>query len=150
MADLVKQMKLAIQQAHGSLDEGGIRISKVDIEIKTALELSGEAGLTLKIVPVDLSGKYERSEVQTITLSMVPEPPSVDLMAPVSDELKGAIEVVSKAVQEASASKPAFGLTEATVGLNIGVTKDGSIKVLVGGKARETSTHSIKLTLCRK
>ena len=104
----------------------------------------------LKIVPVDLSGRYEQSQIQTITLSMVPEPPSIELLAPVSDELKNAIEVVNTAVQEASRSNPVFALTDATVTLKIGVTKDGSIQVIVGAKAKEITTHSIKLSLCRR
>jgi len=82
VSDLVSQIKLAVQQAQSSLEKSGVRITRIDLEIKTALEASGEAGMNLKIIPMDLSGKYKRSVLRTIRLSMVPVPATIQLLRP--------------------------------------------------------------------
>jgi len=150
VSDLVKQIKTAVQSAQQPLEESGLTITWVGLEIKTTIVASGQVGAKFKIIPVGLSGRYEHSEIQTITLSMVPAPAGIELMAPVSDDLRDAIDVVSKAVQEASRSSPVFELKEATVALKLGVTKDGSIEIIVGAEAKDTTTHSVTLTLRRR
>jgi hypothetical protein len=147
VSDLVSQIKLAVQQAQSSLEKSGVRITRIDLEIKTALEASGEAGMNLKIIPMDLSGKYKRSVLRTIRLSMVPVPATIQLFAPISDELRDAMLVVCEAVQQASGSQPKFQLTEAIVGLAIAVDKEGAIKVIIGSAVDESTTHNISMTL---
>ena len=39
VSDLVSQIKLAVQQAQSSLEKSGVSITRIDLEIKTALAL---------------------------------------------------------------------------------------------------------------
>lgn len=100
-----------------------------------------------KLVPLEVSGHYKETEIQTIALSLVPEPATLELMSRVSDELADAIEVIKTAVQEAARSAPTFGLAEATVSLNVGVAKDGKLSVIIGGSMESVTTHTVKLIL---
>lgn len=149
VSDLVREVKLAVQQAESDLRNSDIRIAKVELEIKARLEGSVSAGLKLSIVPIDVSAKTDRSEIQTITLELVPEPASIELFATVSDELRSAIRLVCTTADQASATHPAFDLTKATIGLRLGVTSDGNIKVVLGGAVKEETIQEVRLVLTR-
>jgi len=146
--DLVRQVKEAIRQMESSRPDKKLKISKVDLEIKTTLKK--EVGASGKVkwlpIPIELSANHQKSEIQTITLSLVPTE-TVLMKGSVSDELADAIKVIRVGVEEAAKSNPPFDLKEATVSLNIGSTKDGKIQVIVGGGIKTENTHSVKLYL---
>jgi hypothetical protein len=151
VTDLVKTIKIAIQEAQRSLDVAGLRIENADLEIKTKLVTSVEGGVKFKVVPVDLSGSYETRSVHTISMSLEPGPvPTLKLFADLSDELKDAVEAIGNAVREAAQSSPVFQLSEAKVQIEFGITADGGIQFVVGGKGGRDSSQSVTLTLKRK
>jgi Trypsin-co-occurring domain 2 len=149
VSDLVGELKTAIQQVQGALEANGLRIAEAELKLKVAAVSSGSVGFSFDIVPIELSAKYERSGTQTITLSLVPKPADVELFASVAEELKSAIVAISNAVGKATASPPIFDLQKAEVELEVAVTKEGGVKLFVGGSGSGENAHSMKLTLAR-
>ena len=145
---LIRQVKEAIRHAETLHPDKKLSVAKVDLTIKTVLEkkIGADGEIKWLPVPIDLSAHHKESEIQTISLSLVPERGLV-LMGTVADELADAIEVIRIGVEEAAASSPVFGLDAASIELNIGTTSDGSIKVIVGGNVATENTHKVKLTL---
>lgn len=151
---LVNEVKKAILEAQQRPGAKNIKVTKVDLELKSTFTKEGEGGITDKItswipIPIELSGKISQASTDTISLSLVPEP-ALELYGEVSDELADAIEVIAKGADAAAQSSPTFGLTEATVSLNIGWTKEGKVVVLVGGEVQSDVAHTAKLTLQRR
>lgn len=147
VSGLISDIKTALQRAQTALTAGHLHIAKAELEIKTVLEATAEAGFKFTLVPLDLSGKYARKDSQTISLTFVPAPAAVRMLSPVADDLTSAILAAVQAIKDASAAKPQFDLDEAAVSLEIGVTADGSIKVGLGGGVSRESTHTVKLIL---
>ena len=148
IVDLVRQVKAAIRRAEDRDPDKKLAVMKVDLEIKATFkkEIGADGKVTWLPVPIELSAHYKQAEVQTITLSLVPEQGPV-LMGTVADELADAIQVIRIGVEEAARSTPPFGLKEASISLNIGTMKDGKAQVIVGGQSEVENTHTVKLTL---
>lgn len=148
--NLLKDVKKAIQRAQEQLDQHNIEISKLDIEIKTAFTKSAGGKLKLSVIPLELSGNYTTTDVQTLSLSLLPRESPVELLGGVQDELTHAIELINSTVEEALTSEPVFDLSSAMINLNFGVTKNGKISVIAGTKGGRERTHTVKLTLKRR
>jgi hypothetical protein len=150
---LVNEVKKAILEAQQRPGVRNIEIAQVDLELKTTLtkeiDAGGQITISLLPVPIELSGKLAEVSMQTITLSLEPEP-ALELMGTVSDELADAIEVIAKGAEAAASSQPIFSLKEATASLNVGSTKEGKIVVFVGPGVQLDTAHTIKLTLKRR
>lgn len=143
--DLVRDVKEAVQYSQKLLEQGGITISRVDLKLKTILERIG--GAKFKIRPIEISGQYAKTDIETINLSLIPKVPDIELMGSVDEPLYGAIEAINSAVQEAASSAPAFEFAEATVTLDVGITKEGTVAVVAGVKGKKVTTHTVTLTL---
>jgi hypothetical protein len=141
---MVRDVKAAILRAADDLKQEGLTVSNVSLEIKAVAVKTAEAGLKIKVL--DLSADYKREKTQTITLSMTPTD-AVEPFAPVAEELEEAIAVISRAASEAAAGPPMFDLDQADIALEVGVTKDGEVKVFVGGAGEWQTTHTLTLTL---
>jgi hypothetical protein len=150
---LVNEVKKAILEAQRRPGVKNIKVTRVDLELKTTLTKEVDAGgkITPSWLPVPLepSGKISGASTQTIPLSLVPEP-VLELMGAVSDELADAIEMIAKGTEAAASSSPAFDLAEATASLNIGTTQEGKIVVFVGAGGQSDTTHTVRLTLQRR
>jgi hypothetical protein len=146
LVDLVHDIKMAIQNAQKQAPD--ILITKAECSLKTTLS-KGPKG-ALKLGPVEIGGKYVRTEIQTLSLKLVPILSTVDLMSPASDALTQGIAAISKAANDAASSEPRFGLDEATVDINFGVDASGSITVFGGGEVSDQNVHTLKLTLKKK
>lgn len=146
LQDLIRDVKLAIQNAQ--LRTPDIIVTKAELEIKTTL--SGGPGIEGKIGPVEISGQYSKSQIQTLSLVLVPKPSAIELMGPRTDSLTDAIALISSAAREAAASEPRFALNEATVELNFAVDKSGKAMFIVGADISTTNTHTLVLTLQNK
>lgn len=141
LADVVRQLKKAIQEAQ--LRTPDIVVARADLQIKTTL--SGGPGVDFSFHALELSGSYVRSQVQTLTMSLTPRPPAMELMSPVSDQLADAIAAISTAAREAAVSEPAFDLQDATIELNIGVDKQGKAMIIAGGTVDSANYHTLTL-----
>jgi hypothetical protein len=145
LADLVRDIKTAIQNAQQQTPD--ILITKAECSLKATLSGGPKGGLTLG--PVQIGGKYVRSQIQTLSLTLTPVPRVAELMSPASDALTKGIAAISAAANEAASSEPRFGLNEATVEINFGIDASGSVTVFVGGEVGEQNVHTLKLTLAR-
>lgn len=148
--DLVRDVKKAIQHVQEQLDEHDLIISNVDLEIKTTLTRSGGGEFKLSIIPLDLSGHYTETDIQTIKLSMVPRESAVELLGSVQDELAKAINIIGATIEEAASSEPVFDLSETTITLNFGVTTDGKISIIASAGGERERTHTVQLTLRKR
>jgi hypothetical protein len=146
----VEDVKAAVLRSQEKLEADRINITRVELEIKTVIQKSAGVEGKLELIPLEGSAHYSTSDTQTISLSLIPEKPTIKLLAPVADELAEAIQVISEGVQEAARSYPAFGLDEASVVLNVGIKKDGKILIVLGASGEKETTHSIKLTIKRQ
>jgi Trypsin-co-occurring domain 2 len=148
--DLVSDVKKAVMTANDALSRNKIQIARVDLELKATVERVLEGGIEIaKILPVDLEvgGSGSWTDVQVISLSLVPVKEDIKLMSAFSDELADALEAIAYVVANAVKSQPKFDLKEGKVEVGFGFTKEGKVKVLVGGKANKEATNTITLTL---
>jgi hypothetical protein len=146
IVELVREVKSAIVAADTGGDNGGMTVSRVDLELKTTF--SGGIGGEAKVFKlVDIGASVSRAQVQTISLSLVPRAGAVELMHSVDEELKEGIEVVKSAVREAASSAPAFDLREATVSVNMTVDAEGKVRIFFGPEGKWENVHSATLTL---
>lgn len=146
LVDLVKEIKTAIQDAQGQNPE--ILIAKAECELKTGL-VAGPSGF-IELGPIKIGGKYAESEIQTLSLSLTPVPPTVELFGRAADALTQGIAAISKAATEAASSAPRFGLDGATVEIKFGVDANGKIEFVIGGGVERNTAHTLKLTLKKK
>jgi hypothetical protein len=152
---LTSAVKEATQATQVALEQRGIQVSQVDLELKTTLTKSGgtEIGFKIEIIPIDISvgGNLSHSDVQIISLSLVPSARGMEFESELSDELVAAVRAVTDAVDDALQSKPAFDLNKATIELSFGVTKDGKAKFSIfsgaEGKINSDAVQKIKLKL---
>jgi hypothetical protein len=150
IVDLVRQVKTAIRRAGDRDPDKKLAITKVDLEIKVTFkkEIGASGKVTWLPIPIELSAHHKKAEVQTITMSLVPEQGPVLMgVVTVADELADAIQVVRAGVEEAAQSNPPFELKEAVISLNISTTNDGKVEVIVGGGLDVENAHTVKLTL---
>jgi hypothetical protein len=142
---LVREMKSAIARADGELRKNELKITRVELELKTVIEKSGGGGISISVVEID--GDVTRTDSNTLTLTLVPSKRGVQLMSPPSDQLVDAILATASAAWEAADSPPAFDLQEATVSIEVGVTAEGKIKVIAHGGASRDHGHTMTITL---
>ncbi|TAJ43814.1 trypco2 family protein [Methanofollis fontis] len=148
VVDLVRDVKTAILEAQDRLDERGITISRVDLEVMTAFVTSAGGEIGLKIIPIELSGQYSRSQMNTIHLSLTPlVPEQVERISELGSELVRAIEVISTAAHEAPATKPEFLLDHAEVILQFATDVSGHIRLFAGAGQEAGWAHLIRMTL---
>jgi hypothetical protein len=143
LIDIVRQLKRAIQEAQSQTPD--ITMTSATVELKTTL--SGGPGMDVSFHALELSGAYTHSEIQTLTISLTPHPPAIELMSPISDQLIDAIAAISSAAREAAVSEPRFDLQDATITLNIGVDKQGKAMIIVGGSAASSNYHTLTLSV---
>lgn len=149
IVDLVRQVKEAIRHAEDRNPDKKLAVTQVDLEIKATFkkQIGADGKVSWLPVPVDLSAHHASSEVQTISLSLVPLAPKAVLMGTVADELADAIQAIRAGLREAAQSNPPFTLKDASVSLALGTTSDGKVQVVVGGQVDSENTHTVKLTL---
>jgi hypothetical protein len=143
LVDVVSQLKEAIQRAQEQTP--GVQVTSAQIQLKTTM--SGGPGVDLTFHALQLSGSYSRSQVQTLTVTLTPRPPALELMSPVSDQLADAIAAISSAARQAAVSEPKFDLQDATIELNIGVDKQGKAMIIAGGSVESSNYHVLTLTV---
>ncbi len=104
----------------------------------------------MSIIPLDLSGHYTETDIQTVRLSLVPRESAVELLGSVKDELAKAINIIVATIEEAAGSEPIFDLSETTITLNFGVTTDGKISIIASAGGKRERTHTVQLTLRKR
>ncbi|MBV8593962.1 MAG: hypothetical protein JOZ27_06665 [Caulobacteraceae bacterium] len=143
IVSLVQAVKAAIQDAQDETPD--IVVTQAVLEVKATTE--GGPAVGFKWGPVEIGGAYTKSQVMTLSLTLTPMPKVVELMSVPEDALVAAIASVSEAARAAVASEPRFGLEQAVVTLNIGVTKSGKLTAVVGGGVSSDELHTLTLTL---
>lgn len=146
LVSIVQQLKKAIQEAQ--LRTPDVTVTTAEIQLKTTL--SAGPGVDFSFHALEISGSYTHSEIQTLTISLTPHPPAMEIMAPVTDQLVDAIASISSAAREAAVSEPRFDLQSATVDLNVGVDKEGKAMIVIGGSAASSNYHTLTLTVKSK
>jgi hypothetical protein len=155
LGSLMGEVKEAVQAARPSLMEQGLDISQVDLQIKTTVKKDGSGGVGMKFEPlgidVGVEGKVAKGDIQTISLSLVPGPPGMEFQSTPAEDLAEALQAISEAVKKTVGTEPDFALSEATVELNFGITKEGKAKLSVfsgvSGAISEEAVQTIRLKL---
>jgi hypothetical protein len=142
---LVEQIKGAV--AHVEEDQT-IKVTALELELKTTLEANGSGGFQLG--PVKIGGSAGGKNIQTLSIKLIPEVIEDHGVTPESlkDDLIRAINAIKIAINEAQSAEPVFGLQVATVTFNFAIAADGGFEVIAfkaGIKAEEL--HTITLTL---
>ena len=153
--NLISDVKTTIIQAQYKLDKRGIKISEVDLELKVTAKDEGEAGIKFQFPMTELkfeaTGKRKQEDINSITISLVPKLPEIELLSSPKDELNNMVERILAAVDEAVREEPAFILAEAVAELNFKVTDTGkaefSIFAKAGGEINRDAIQTMKLKL---
>jgi hypothetical protein len=149
IVDLIRQVKSAIRHAEDRNPDKKLAVTQVDLEIKTTFkkEIDADGKVSWLPIPIELSAHHSKSEIQTLSLSLVPVKTGAVLMGTVADELADAIQTIRAGLEEAAQSYPPFNLKDASIALNIGTTSDGKVQVIVGGEVDSENTHTVTLAL---
>lgn len=142
---LVQEVKGAIADVQTDLEQEGLAIAKVDIEMQTTVTKEADGGFSFKII--DVEGSVTKEDTKTLAISFTPRPQELELLAPVEEELKQAITAIARASKEAAQSAPAFDLAEASCSFDLTISKHGKIKVFVGGALDRQNAHTLTIGL---
>ena len=131
--------------------ENALVVSRVEIELKTALEQSAGGEVEWKVVAVE--GNYLNSQTQTLALSWERKKPMKGFAVAAPDlgyELLTGLDALRIGEAEwrrVSGALP-FVSTGGTLTFEVAVTADGKLTVLkIGGAVKDALTHTVKLTL---
>jgi Trypsin-co-occurring domain 2 len=143
------EVKTALQEAESELQAEGLKITKLELALKTAVEKKVEGSIEFKII--ELGADVTAASTQTFTIVLKPTPPSgadqADLARGLAEELAQGIAATVAVTREAATIRPPFGLDEATIEVDIGMTKEGKAKIFVGGSYSKETTHTATFTL---
>lgn len=142
---LVRDMKAALVAATDQLAASGLEVTKVELELHTVIDHSVGGGIEIKVL--EIGGDVTREESNTLSLSLVPSPEGLELMAAAPEDLIAAIVATSAASWDAANTPPAFDLSESRVELAVGVTKEGNVKFFARGSGSRENTHTMTITL---
>jgi hypothetical protein len=144
---LIQDVSVAVQSVQEDLSKVSLAISRVDLEIKTSLQkITGGSGKLEILIPVELSVHKSCNNVQTLSLTFIPEP-ALELMGTVANELTESVRLITAAIQEFVVQLQAFRLREAVVSIQISMGKDGKIAVLAGAQSTQDLVHTVRLTI---
>ncbi|GHF42985.1 hypothetical protein HNQ07_002047 [Deinococcus metalli] len=151
--DVVTAVQGAVAQDFGRENRAGnaLVVSKVEIELKTALETTQGGEVEWKVVSV--GGQYANSQTQTLCLSWE-RTASKALTASDAEDLGyelltglDALRIGAEQWSRLSGHLP-FVSTGGTLAFQVAVTEDGHLTVLkLGAGQVEALTHTVTLTL---
>lgn len=141
----VRSIKAAIAESQEDIEDAGLEVSKVELTLETALTKAVGGGFKIKII--SLEGHRTRSDTQTLTLDLTPAKALEGMGPSLADELRDAIVATAAATKEAAEGEPRFDLDEASVALQVEITKDGKVAVFVEGSGEKGTTHTLTLKL---
>jgi hypothetical protein len=150
--DLIAQMKKAVKvladESAGTKDSAVIAALELDLE--GIMTTEGGPDFKFKIFgkELGLGGKYSKENLQTITISLVPE----EEIRPfgreeISVTLVNALRMIRDTVAFAAAEPPRYELGEAAVELSFEVTKEGSFNFFVEGTRESVATQTVRIKL---
>jgi hypothetical protein len=143
---LIAEVKSALTRAAPQLAANGLVVTRVKLDLEATLELDAGGKISLFKI-LTLEAKHERTETQTICVTLQPPGAHADLLPTLEDTLDQAIVVIAAAAKEASDEPPALVLDEAEVSHQVAVTNGGSVEVFVEGAAKQGNTHTLTITL---
>jgi hypothetical protein len=141
----VRSIKAAIAESQQQIEDAGLKVSKVELALETALTKTVGGGFKIKIV--GLEAHHSRADTQTLKLDLTPARPLEALGPSLVDELREAIVATAAATKEAAEGAPRFDLDEASVALQVEIKNDGKVSVFVEGSGEKGTTHTLTLTL---
>lgn len=144
----LRDIKAAVQEVQRHLEHENLSIDKVELELKTTVDKKADGTLKFKIVEIGADVSHE--DVQTLGISLKPGAGGVNLMAGISEELTDGIEATVAVTREAAQMQPPFHLDEATVSVEVGMTREGTVKIFVGGSTSRATSHTVTFTIKSK
>ena len=127
--------------AGGSLK---VNLKSAELEVKVVRRKGASAGGELPFLPVELSGKHKRSEVQTFILSMIPRR-GTERFGKEAEELADSIIAMARTIDTMRRNMPNWKTETFTIVAQVEIEKEGGFKVVVGGEGHRGSAHTIKL-----
>ncbi len=148
-AQLVRDTKAAIVHANRQLVKQGLKITKVDLELRVEAVSSGGAGISVQLMGMgaDLGADHDRDSSSSLHLSLVPDPEASELMGSIPEDFVAAIVAISAATAEAAAYTPQFDLDEAVISFDVDVTNSGQFKFVVRGSRSKSTGSTMAITL---
>jgi len=98
------------------------------------------------MVPMEASVDWEKSSTHTLTLSLRPVGGTKTLGEGMSDQLADGVIALAAATSRLSAASSDFALDNASVSVDLEVTKEGTLQVVVGSGGKSATTHTAKLS----
>lgn len=143
VVEIVRQIKTAI--AKGMPDDG-LQLEEVELELKTSVEKTLDGSFKIKVL--ELGADLSQTSVQSVSLTLHPEAMGGDVETlSVEEDLLAGITLIRQAVREAGDSAPLLALTSAVVALEFGKTREGKVKLFVGGTIAKETAQIVKLKI---
>jgi hypothetical protein len=150
-AQLVRDTKGAIVHANRQLTKEGLKITKIELELRVTANTSGGAGVSFELAGVgaDVGADHERDDSTTLHISLIPDPEATELFGSVPEDFVAAIIAVSAATAEAASYPPEFVLDDAVISFDVDVTNSGQFKFFARGSRSKSSGNTMAITLTR-
>lgn len=159
LAAFVREVKAAVLHAQGEAAAAGLAVTGVRLEAQSTLETEVMGGsdpsVGLGAFFLDLarlSFHRQRTEMHDICFSLQPpheQPPAEPAHGPLALQLAAAVRGVAGAAAVLCDESPAFRPVGplATLTLNLGLDRGGTLQIVLGGMRDVQTTHSLVLTL---
>ncbi len=142
----LSEIKAALQAAQQQLEQERLKITKLELKLKSAVEKKADGTLKFKII--ELGADISKVNVLTLAISLKPTPAMTDLAAAgISEELAEGIAATVAVAREAAEMQPSFDLDESALAIEVGMTKTGTAKIFVGGSIAKETSQTATFTL---
>lgn len=144
LVEVVRQIKSALIVAGLFEDNSPLEVTKVELEIKTALTKA--AGGRLNVSVLTAGAQVTSNNVQTIHMTLTPEAAGGDMvLVPLKHQFVRAFQALRDAIFEAADVAPPFTLEEGVVTLEFFRTTQGTLSVVVSADRSSEATHKAKV-----
>ena len=137
---IVADLEAAIVSAGGRIGEAGLRVSEVDVDIKTTLERKVNGEIDLKILKV--GGGLTTENVNTVSISFTPR--EVTPFDRFEGEIVDALVLIQSAV---ATLEKTFTLSSASVEIAFTRTIEGKLELVLGGEGSRSGSHTATIKL---
>ena len=137
---IVADLEAAIVSAGGRIGEAGLRVSEVDVDIKTTLERKVSGEIDLKILKV--GGGLTTENVNTVSISFTPR--EVTPFDRFEGEIVDALVLIQSAV---ATLEKTFTLSSASVEIAFTRTIEGKLELVLGGEGSRSGSHTATIKL---
>lgn len=140
-------MSIAGSNARAEL---GLRLDTAELELTLGTTKEGGAGIEIKSLGIDASGKKTSESSHQYKLKLKPAAKPYDLPGPSSGEVAETILALGKAASSVAQRGGGFTIDEAALTVDLTQSTEGGFKIGVGGRGGSETVGRITLTFKKR